>query len=388
MRSVCLVVAAVFIALACCRASGDTTVRVATFDLQGVRTGDLADAANPRLRRLAEVIQRVRPNVILLTGIAYDTPGAPDVKNDGPPGQNARRFAEAFLARAQATDTQALHFKAFTAPTNSGMHSGLDLDHDGKVTDTIPLPGSPADEALAYSGDSWGPGSYPGERGMALLVDDRLQILDGQVRTFRLFPWDYIPGAAIPGEPKSDLTPEERKVFRLSSTSHWDVPVRLPDGAIIHVLCSNPAPPDSPRASRRHHDELRFWTDYVDATGGGGYIVDDADHAGPLGVGEHFVILGNLGADPKRTAAYKSPVGLLLSAPRVNATIIPKATIEGADSTDTTGAKLRFDYVLPSRDLPIKAAGVWRTLPTGSDSFPSDHLPVWMDLVVPAPTQP
>jgi endonuclease/exonuclease/phosphatase family metal-dependent hydrolase len=46
---------------------------------------------------------------------------------------------------------------------------------------------------------------------------------------------------------------------------------------------------------------------------------------------------------------------------------------------------LRVDYVLPSRDLGVKAAGVWRTLPAGAGAFPSDHYPVWMDLEVPPP---
>ena len=29
----------------------------------------------------------------------------------------------------------------------------------------------------------------------------------------------------------------------LSSKSHWDVPVRLGDGSVVHALCSHPTPP-------------------------------------------------------------------------------------------------------------------------------------------------
>src|ERR1043165_6150814 len=141
-----------------------TILRIATFDVDGLRTRDLADAAQPRVRRLGEGIQRVRPNIILLTGMAYDAPVFPDVPDGRAAGRNAQVFAEHFLATAQATDTEPLRFRAFMAPVNSGLHSGFDLDHDGAVTDTYPpVPGAladgsapaPTDEGRAFSRDAW-----------------------------------------------------------------------------------------------------------------------------------------------------------------------------------------------------------------------------------------
>ena len=70
--------------------------------------------------------------------------------------------------------------------------------------------------------------------------------------------------------------------MRLSSKSHWDVPVTV--GAhTVHVLASHPTPPtfDGPedRNGRRNHDEIRFWADYISSLRSG-YIVDDAGRRG------------------------------------------------------------------------------------------------------------
>ena len=81
-----------------------------------------------------------------------------------------------------------------------------------------------------------------------------------------------MPGALLPDDPSTPepadwYSPDELDVFRLSSKSHWDVPVRLPDGRILHLLASHPTPPvfdgSEDRNGRRNHDEIRFWADYV-----------------------------------------------------------------------------------------------------------------------------
>ncbi len=65
-------------------------------------------------------------------------------------------------------------------------------------------------------------------------------------------PW-YTPG------PELDS-------FRLSSKSHWDVPIEI-GKKTVHFLVSHPTPPvfDGPedRNGTRNHDEIRFWADYV-----------------------------------------------------------------------------------------------------------------------------
>jgi endonuclease/exonuclease/phosphatase family metal-dependent hydrolase len=387
--------------------SGPVTIRVATFNLEDVRTEDLKNKDHPRLKRLAEIIQRLRPNVILLNEIAYDMPGAPGFTEADVPGTNAQRFAETFLAVAQAPDVQPMKFKAFMAPTNTGVPSGFDLDNDGRAVMTYPPPpgtkadGSPGDqtpEGRAYGNDCWGFGTFPGQYAMGLLVDERLEILTDKARTFRLLPWDYMPGAFLPGTKENPddagawFSAEEKAVARLSSKSHWDVPVRLPNGRVIHMLCSHPTPPafDGPegRNKRRNHDEIRFWIDYLENQS---WIVDDDNKPGGLEQGAMFVILGDLNADPGqgRGSSFKNPMGKLLASARVNSAVRPVSdvAVPRLEPDMTAMFRLRVDYVLPSKGLEVGASGVWRMAP-GGGAFPSDHFPVWVEVTAPAAEAP
>lgn len=382
-------------------APGSVVLRVATFNLEDVRTSDLRSADQPRLKKIAEIIQRIRPNIIFLNEMAYDGEGFPETAAGEKPGQNATRFAEKYLSVAQSPDVQPMTFHAFMAPVNTGMSSGFDLDNDGHAVGVFPMPpasdaaGNPSKqtaEGRAYGNDCWGFGTFPGQYGMALLVDDRLEILSKHVRTFRLMPWSYLPNAMLPKttDGKVWFDEEELKFMRLSSKSHWDVPVKLPNGSVLHVLCSHPSPPafDGPekRNATRNHDEIRFWADYIDNSGA---LVDDASHPGGLWEGSMFVILGDMNADPDEGSSIDNPMGLLLSNSKVNASVTPTADIErpGLDPDDTSSFKMRVDYVLPSSAIAIQKAGVWRRGPgvDGSGKFPSDHFPVWADLAVPPP---
>lgn len=368
---------------------GSVTLRVATFNLEDVRTEALMRDDDPRLCALAEVIQRIRPNILLLNEIAYDVPGAPNVAAEAEAGQNGRRFAEHYLAVPQAEGLRGLRFTAFMAPTNTGMPSGFDLDRSGEVVSEFPEPegtGQTA-EGRAFGGDCWGFGTFPGQYGMALLVDSRLTIKTEDVRTFRLLPWSYMPGAFLPRDPETRepwYDEEELGLFRLSSKSHWDVPVVLPNGRVVHLLCSHPTPPafDGPemRNKRRNFDEIRFWADYIADEP---YIVDDTNRPGGLGRGAAFVILGDLNADPDEGSSFKDPIErFLLSNPRIEAGSVPRSdiAIEGLDDDDTSGFRLRVDYVLPSRGVAVLGSGVWREIPGSRPEFPSDHFPVWADL--------
>jgi endonuclease/exonuclease/phosphatase family metal-dependent hydrolase len=377
-------------------------VRFATFNVEDIRRTDLEDQSQPRLRRIASIIRDMRPNVILLNEIAYDGPGSPGFKEGDTSGQNAARFVATFL---DGVSGDAIRYRAYMAPVNTGMFSGFDLDNDGRVVATFPTPEpSRADGAAprqtadqrAYGNDCWGFGTFPGQYGMALLVDERLEILTDRVRTFRLIPWDYVPGAFVPRVPETNepwYAKEEWAAFRLSSKSHWDVPIRLPNGAVIHALCSHPTPPafDGPemRNQKRNHDEIRFWADYLDNAA---YVVDDASAPGGLDHDAHFVILGDLNADPVDGGSFKNPIQRnLLANPRVNSATTPVSdlAIEGLDPSDTSMFKLRVDYVLPSASMQALGSGVWRSNPEPRDKpFPSDHFPVWVDVRVPAPGIP
>ncbi len=422
-------------------------LRVATFNVQDVRPEAIESGRDERLCHIAAIIQDLRPNIILLNEIAYDP--SPDPATPGSGGQNAQLFLDRYLhTRQSATTPSALgpptasdesrpliRYRAFMAPVNTGMPSGFDLNNDGQTVTTPPADAltppnpfepdaRPSKQALAYAEDCWGFGTFPGQYGMALLVDERLEILVNQARSFRLLPWDYLPGAMLPtpqpaapttappptpgaattatGSAKHWFDAEELRLARLSSKSHWDVPVKLPNAITLHILCAHPTPPafDGPeeRNRRRNHDEIRLLADYINAEH---YLVDDHNTSGGLPDGAPFIILGDLNADPDPTKghAIDNPIEkFLFSTPRVNADITPlaDAPIEGLDDDETAMFKMRVDYVLPSRDLAVLAAGIRRRpmrsadkgapstpdQPSAPARFPSDHFPVWMDLRV------
>lgn len=397
---------AMAVLLAGCVTPGGTstpaTVRIATYNMEDVRTDDLLRDDQPRLKRLAATIQALRPDVLLLNEIAFDGPGAPYWNSGDPEGQNARRFVERYLGVPQADSLEPIVYRTFMAPSNTGRSSGYDLNANGESVTAWPMPPSAADDGApaaqtpdgrAYGDDSWGFGTFPGQYAMAIFVREGLEILADSVRTFRDFPWAAMPDALAPvdadtGQPF--YAPEVWERFPLSSKSHWDVPVRLPDGTVLHVLASHPTPPgfDGPeqRNKRRNHDEIRFWNGYLD---GAEWIRDDRGRAGGLAPGASFVILGDLNADPDEGNAIGDPVGTwLLSHPRVGGTFVPKTDAAGAaafpdlDPDDTARWRLRVDYVLPSTDLEVVSGGVVR--PSDPEAaYGSDHFPVWIDVLLP-----
>ena len=92
--------------------------------------------------------------------------------------------------------------------------------------------------------DAYGFGAYPGQFGMA--VFSRYPIDPTRIRTFQKFLWKDMPGRAAgrPGDAGAAdwYSPAELAVFRLTSKSHWDVPVMVGSKA-MHFLFSHPTPP-------------------------------------------------------------------------------------------------------------------------------------------------
>lgn len=373
-------------------------LRVATFNIEDLRTGELVEPVSDRVTQAAEIIQRIKPNIILINEIAYDMPGGPGFSKDEGPGRNAYRLAQ-LLSTQLKQGVEPLPMTAFTAETNTGRASGFDLDRNGETVTVIPpTTDQQTADQRAFGGDAWGFGTFPGQYGMALLIDDRLKIKSEYIRTFRLFPWTRMPNALLPerapeeGEDASEsplmwYEDEAAALFRLSSKSHWDIPVELPNGATVHVLASHPTPPafDGPEArnKKRNHDEIRFWADYIDNAE---YILDDNRQPGGLPPGSHFVIVGDLNADPDEGSSFDNPISTLLLSSRYLAPD-PEPTspveIESLDNDDTARFGLRVDYVLPSKTMRVTRSGIWRYPVRGDGSFPSDHFPVWADLVVP-----
>ena len=368
-------------------------LRIATFNLEDVRSIDLARDDHPRLRALGEVIRGLSPDVILLNEMSSDHPG--DETAGRQSDANARAFVDRYVHAAGHK-----RYRVFVAPSNTGVHSGFDLNRDGVVTPdwpTIDHPdpdGSPARQTSAgraYGNDCWGFGTFPGQYAMALLVAEPLVIEAAGVRTFQELRWSAMPGALMPSVPGAPGEPwyagEAGDRFRLSSKSHWDVPIVTPGGQRFRVLCSHPTPPafdgDERRNARRNHDEIRFWHEYLS---GAGWIVDDAGAAGGIEPGVPFAILGDLNADPDEGRAMGDPIGaFLLGHERVAGEHVPRSgtPIERLDDDDTARFRLRVDYVLPSAEWRVIEAGMVREPPGGADGFPSDHFPVWIDAVLP-----
>ena len=289
---------------------------------------------------------------------------------------------------------------SFVAPSNTGLATGLDLDGDGVAGSE---PGT-----IELARDSHGFGMFEGQYGMLVLSRHEIAVED--VRTFRTFRWRDMPGARLPARP--DGTPfysdEALDVLRLSSKSHWDVPVRI-GGEVVHFLVSHPTPPvfDGPedRNGARNADEIRFWSDYI---AGEEYIHDDSGRRGGLASGAHFVIAGDLNADPADGESVPGAIRQLLDHPLVDASVTPQSAGGGAaaaaqggvnsthggdprfdtaDFTDDAPGNLRVDYVLPSTGLEVVAAGVFWPLegaPGAAWLDASDHRPVWVDVTLPA----
>jgi hypothetical protein len=230
---------------------------------------------------------------------------------------------------------------------------------------------------------------------MALFVRDGFEIVRDSVRTFRLFRWSDMPGALRPMNPATGdpwYADAEWERMRLSSKSHWDVPIRLPDGRTLHVLASHPTPPgfdgEDDRNGYRNHDEIRLWADYLSNRS---YIEDDSSRTGGLAQDALFVVMGDQNADPDEGDTYQQPIQLLLEHERVQSRVVPTATPAGRaayldlDPDDTAEWGLRVDYVLPSVGLSVDSSGVWRPVGADTTGVPvSDHFPVWIDLA-PAP---
>ncbi len=165
---------------------------------------------------MAAVIQSVRPDILLLNEIDYQADS-----------QVVNAFAKQYLAVAQHDLTPIEYPYVYSAPSNTGIDSSLDLNQNGK---------------LHEPDDSWGYGSYPGQYAFAIL--SRYPIESTSTRTFQNFRWSQLPGAIKPIHPETKqpyFNDELWKQLRLSSKNHVDVSIDI-HGHTLHVLASHPTP--------------------------------------------------------------------------------------------------------------------------------------------------
>jgi hypothetical protein len=401
-RAVSVTVTLLLLAVLQCAAfaADDNSIRVGTYNVSlfrdeaGQLVRDLATGDNDQARRIAEVIQRARPDILLVNEFDFDAAG-----------RAAELFRAKYLAVGQ-NGCQPIEFPHhFAAPVNTGRPTDQDLDKDGRQ-------GGPAD-AVGY-------GRHEGQYGM--LVLSRFPIDRAGVRTFQKFLWRDMPDALLPKEPTTGApfyNSDDLDSLRLSSKSFWDVPIKIParngnniaaGGSqlfTLHLLCSHPTPPvfDGPedRNGRRNHDEIRLVADYIDPAKGND-LIDDAGRRGGLPDNALFVILGDLNCDPIDGQGIPGAMNQVLKHPGVDASFIP--TSQGGPLTVNEHADqhvghrgdpahvtsnftaeghgcLRTDYALPSRGLTVTDGGVFWPAPgePGSEAVTaSDHRLVWIDI--------
>lgn len=359
------------------------TIRIATYNasLYGKRAGEvrsrLSDGRDQQAQKVARVVQTIRPDVLLINEIDHDADAS-----------TAELLNEKYFAAGQHGLQPIDYPHVYSITSNTGIDSTLDLDASGKTSE-------PA--------DAWGFGVYPGQYSMAIF--SRYPIDESSIRTFQKFLWKDLVGAKRPIDPQTNQPFHDDVIWnqlRLSSKNHVDVPIQM--GAfVLHVLASHPTPPvfDGPedRNGCRNHDEIKFWSHYLDDPDAA-WLVDDLGRAGGLGVGKSFVIMGdlnsdNIDGDGKRQAMVDLLANSRLYDPQ------PKSKGAVAESrgknaarqksdpaldTANFGGNLRVDYVLPSRTLQRKDAGVvW---PAKSDPdyemiTASDHRMVWVEVALP-----
>ena len=369
-------------------AMANDKIRVATFNvsmeatnyvekgtqLTGKELNQALTSNHQQISNIAEIIQAIAPDIILLNEFDYT-------------GENDKAleiFLTNYLAKPQGKHSAISYPYYFHAPVNTGVLAPVDLNGDGKIT----LPA-----------DAYGFGHFPGQYGMVVLSKYPIDL--DAVRTFQKFKWKDMPDALKPIVPDTQLPYYSEAAWnelRLSSKSHWDIPININDRT-IHVLASHPTPPvfDGPedRNGARNHDEIRFWYDYITAKKSD-YIYDDKNQKGGIKGDNPFVILGDLNASMTEGSAIREGIAALINHEN---TVDPlPSSIGGQEhSTDNELAKhhtafwrMRADYVIPSKKgWTVNDSGVFWPQENSEEyrlinsrQASSDHRLVWVDLTL------
>jgi hypothetical protein len=330
-----------------------------------------------QIRNIAEIIQRVNPDIILLN--EFDN-GNNTSQNDH---DALLSFIKNYLNKSQNGQKPVDYKYFYQGPVNTGVNSGQDFNNNG-------LAGQLPEDAHGY-------GHFPGHFAMALL--SKYPIDADKIRTFQKFKWKDMPGALKPINPQTNK-PWYNDVawnnLRLSSKSHWDITVSV-NGTELHILASHPTPPvfdgKEDRNGKRNHDEIRFWNDYITSESAS-YIYDDKGQTGGLDGSHTFIILGDQNASVTDGDAVKAGIDGLLTHSKVQ-DVMPQSNgaLEHSPNNKfgeyhTAFWRMRADYVLPSKaGIKIKSSGVFWPKKEASTyrlikdrSASSDHRLVWVSL--------
>ena len=216
---------------------GDRSVRFQTFNASLNRTvagelvADLSTPDDPQAATVAEIIQRTRPDVLLLNEFDFvpERGGRRPVPGQLPRGGPQRRPADPLPLRVHRA-VQHRHPER-SRPRQQRHPSVVATTRSGSAT-------SPATSA------------WPSSASTRSTTSTRGPSRSSAGRT--------CPDAMLPDDPATDApadwySPEELEVVRLSSKSHWDLPIRI-GHKTVHFLVSHPTPPvfDGARGPQRH----------------------------------------------------------------------------------------------------------------------------------------
>lgn len=371
-------------------------LRFATFnaalnrEAAGQLRADLAGGAHPQGKAVAAIIQRVRPDVLLLQEFDRDL-------------EALTIFQDLYLGRGQDGAAPIEYPYVYVPAVNTGTPSGLDLDKDGRADGP---------------GDALGFGRFPGQYGFALL--STYPIDADHIRSHQRLLWRDMPGAHLPIQHRSEggwYSEAALAALPLSSKNHVVVPIEIGDRR-VHVVAAHPTPPvfDGPedRNGHRNYDELALAAALIS---GADWPTSDQGQPGPaLGPNDAFVLMGDMNADPTDGDSMAGAIAQILDHPRVHPAVargplVPRSAgseasiaarpksispVKGDPGVHTAGWGLRVDYVLPSVDLTPVASGVFWPAPGAPDAAlvqpvmvekhqhnpSSDHRLVWVDLTL------
>lgn len=197
----------------------EDSVRFASFNVsmnrgsEGALAKELSVPGSSQPGKIAQIIQRVNPDVILLNEFDVDLTG-----------QAAVDFQKHYLGVSQNGETAIRFQHVYVADSNTGLLSGFDLNNNG-TTATLADKGS-----FTYASDSYGFGQFPGQYGF--VIYSKHAIDTANIRTFQRFLWKDMPGNLLtndPSAPAENLSNyysiAEQNALRLSSKNHVDLPV-------------------------------------------------------------------------------------------------------------------------------------------------------------------
>jgi endonuclease/exonuclease/phosphatase family metal-dependent hydrolase len=328
------------------------SLRIATFNTELSRKGpglllrDITRGGEAQIDAVVAVIAAAQADILLLQGIDWDY-------------QNlALKALERRLAEAGAP-----YPHLFSSQPNTGLASELDLD---------------GDQRLGGPGDSQGYGDFTGRNGMAVL--SRYPLLVEKLTDLTPLLWRDMPGANLPRHPDGSPFPSEQAqaIQRISTTAHWVLPVALAGSRQLTLLCFQASPPlfdgAEDRNGRRNADEIRLWQVFLDG--------ELPPETAPPPSGD-FIIVGGANLDPDKGDGRREAITRLLQDPRLQDPR-PQSPQAGSETVDWgEQRRMRVDYLLPSQDWQVTAAGVlWPDGPTSPAAQASRHRLVWVDLLL------